>query len=841
MLVLHINLLGFSPPLTGSLQDRRPSHPHRPLLPSQSFLNEDGSYSVTPHQNKRLYTTPMRAKNQSSVSIDPTRHVTRPASLREGSSFDSDKSRSVQPVWKGSIGTRKTKNLAKNASSKRVLLPGVSNTHTLEGEIIQSSDSSSRTGSHPACTPVASPIRKSNSPDTTVNPAFSPLQITLSQVYAMEESQQTLVVEERKEGPSDREAHERGKREDSGYVSRDVSSMRSPSPEDAKTQGRESKVDSLVGGDDTLLAEVALDSLDDSLEIDCDDATLSDPIKGQGREHNTENMRTSVAVIPKDPVPATCRVNTLSPAMTTTKPMPGTLLSMRSAYKRISLPSYVRNRPPGRHSVKELLALGVHSSTLSVSFSTAQDYKFQGSRFFSNTALRGATVCVGDGVHLALKGRMAGVIEFWEGFRQSPGVDEQLISFKWFSCHFQQLVWKLAALEVSYPHLFAGRFLTPDWLLLQLKYRYDREIDRAERPALRKICEHDDLPSRRMVLCVCSINHERLNQMLTDPGHGNRSMESGNETAGNCEAKSDPPCVQLTDGWYTLPCVIDRPLKHMVRSRKLTVGTKVMIFGAELIGLSSPCHPLEVPPSCSLKISTNSTRRAHWFTKLGYQGTPFPYPVSLSSVYPDGGLVGCTSMVISRVYPLVYLEKREGAKGVFRSERQERRRAANFEKERQKRIEEICSHVQKEFEDELAKEGKCTKLNSYQSDYGSKHHNINALKLGQQCLITFPTFTQTHCVHMNVYVDMKGSGRRRSRRLNILQIKQLQDGEEIHTALASAPDPVAFQVCEVCMCVNVCVIVMCVCVCVCVCIRLCTCVWFSTGTGLIPVIVGFSY
>ena len=57
---------------------------------------------------------------------------------------------------------------------------------------------------------------------------------------------------------------------------------------------------------------------------------------------------------------------------------------------------------------------------------------------------------------------------------------------------------------------------------------------------------------------------------------------------------------------------------------------------------------------------------------------------------------------------------------------------------------------------------------------------------------------------MNTYIDMRGSGRRRSRRLNILQIKQLQDGEEIHAALNSAPDPVAFQVCEVCMCVHVC-------------------------------------
>lgn len=40
---------------------------------------------------------------------------------------------------------------------------------------------------------------------------------------------------------------------------------------------------------------------------------------------------------------------------------------------------------------------------------------------------------------------------------------------------------------------------------MELKYRYDREIDRSQRSALRKILEKDDVAIKRMVLCVSSI------------------------------------------------------------------------------------------------------------------------------------------------------------------------------------------------------------------------------------------------------------------------------------------------------------------------------------------------
>lgn len=53
----------------------------------------------------------------------------------------------------------------------------------------------------------------------------------------------------------------------------------------------------------------------------------------------------------------------------------------------------------------------------------------------------------------------------------TTGVDPKLISSEWVYNHYRWIVWKLAAMEVMFPEQFAGRCLTPERVLLQLKYR----------------------------------------------------------------------------------------------------------------------------------------------------------------------------------------------------------------------------------------------------------------------------------------------------------------------------------------------------------------------------------
>lgn len=102
--------------------------------------------------------------------------------------------------------------------------------------------------------------------------------------------------------------------------------------------------------------------------------------------------------------------------------------------------------------------------------------------------------------------------------------------------------------------------------LAQLKYRYDREIDKVQRSAIRRIVERDDTPAKRMVLFVSRILEQTLLYSL-----------------------------ELSDGWYSIRThSLDSILSNAVSKGKIIVGTKLVIQGAELIGIEEGCSPLEV-------------------------------------------------------------------------------------------------------------------------------------------------------------------------------------------------------------------------------------------------------
>lgn len=52
--------------------------------------------------------------------------------------------------------------------------------------------------------------------------------------------------------------------------------------------------------------------------------------------------------------------------------------------------------------------------------------------------------------------------------------------------------------------------------------------------------------------------------------------------------------VYLTDGWYGIPATLDHALTTLLHAGSITVGVKLVMTGAELVGREEACTPLEV-------------------------------------------------------------------------------------------------------------------------------------------------------------------------------------------------------------------------------------------------------
>ncbi|NXP35160.1 BRCA2 protein, partial [Leiothrix lutea] len=367
---------------------------------------------------------------------------------------------------------------------------------------------------------------------------------------------------------------------------------------------------------------------------------------------------------------------------------PGTLYAIKtSASNRISLKTAVEEKSPSFYSTEELYTYGVSKQCIQVNSTNAESFQFVIKDFFSKEYL-----LAGNGMQLADGGWLiptdegkAGKKEFYRALCDTPGVDPNLITEAWVYNHYRWIVWKLAAMEVSFPQEFANRCLTPEMVLLQLKYRYDLEVDKSKRSAIKKIMERDDAAGKTLVLCISKIIS--LNTVVS-PSSSNKNVES----------KKAAALIEVTDGWYGIRALLDPPLKAFLDRRRLTVGQKIIVHGAELVGPQNGCSPLEAPDSLMLKISANSTRRVRWHTKLGFHRDPRPFPLPLSSLYSEGGAVGCIDVVIQRTYPIQWMEKTSAGSYVFRNSRAEEREAARHAENQQKKLEALFAKIQAEYE-----------------------------------------------------------------------------------------------------------------------------------------------
>ncbi|KAK6943201.1 BRCA2 repeat [Dillenia turbinata] len=268
------------------------------------------------------------------------------------------------------------------------------------------------------------------------------------------------------------------------------------------------------------------------------------------------------------------------------------------------------------------------------------------------------------------------------------GGSNQFASKEWVANHYKWTVWKLACYERCYSARCIGKFLTVFNVLDQLKYRltisshrYEREVNHGHRSAIKRILEGDASPSSEVVLCVSAIHSE------FDPSNGCYGAAlNGNE---NRAAK-----IEVTDGWYSIDALLDALLTKQLAARRLFIGQKLRILGAQLCGWAGPVSPLEVSRTASLVLHINGTYRAHWADRLGFCKVAGP-PLALRCIKSAGGPVPRTLVGVARIYPVLYRERLSIGGSIVRSERMENRMAQLYNQRRSAIVEGVVSDFQR--------------------------------------------------------------------------------------------------------------------------------------------------
>ena len=230
----------------------------------------------------------------------------------------------------------------------------------------------------------------------------------------------------------------------------------------------------------------------------------------------------------------------------------------------------------------------------------------------------------------------------------------------WVILQYRWIIHKLTRLSLFYK--------VPDTLLVtreivmdELKYKYEREFNRGNRPVLKAILQHDAPAGAPMVALVASLVSSNM--------------------------------IELTDGWYRIHAQCDDFLSKCLSTGKIYPGQKIRICGAELVS-SGPGEAIESAnnPGTYLKLYTNGTKPVAATTRLGALGNRKATILPLGIVKQNGGIVPKTVCVIKRIFPRLIQAKMPSGVSVFMTEKrlaESERRAQNDVHNAHSRAEEI--------------------------------------------------------------------------------------------------------------------------------------------------------
>lgn len=263
----------------------------------------------------------------------------------------------------------------------------------------------------------------------------------------------------------------------------------------------------------------------------------------------------------------------------------------------------------------------------------------------------------------------------------STGAVPGIVSDAWVRNHYKWVVWKLAMAELyvetqvqaqsdleGREHddgLRLGSRLHYDAVKEELSARYNREYVEGKRSFLKGVLQRDYPLGVACVLKVASI-----------------AVDAGRSAC----------TLQLTDGWYGIYAECDKQLIALAQSKKLFIGQKLRISGAELTG-GNPGDPLEVADKARTILSYNQVHPVSHGTKLGAQ--PGCLPITPLSVIDDkGGRVPRTVVTVLRMFPRMVWSKLPSGVSTFQTSSKAGKAEASLEIE----LERIYSQVKNEID-----------------------------------------------------------------------------------------------------------------------------------------------
>ncbi|PWN21103.1 nucleic acid-binding protein, partial [Microstroma glucosiphilum] len=146
------------------------------------------------------------------------------------------------------------------------------------------------------------------------------------------------------------------------------------------------------------------------------------------------------------------------------------------------------------------------------------------------------------------------------------------VDLAWVRNHWIMILWKLAHYTRCKPQE-AALWWCFEQVMRQLKYRYEREVNLAQRSAIKRIQERDSPASLPMILRV--FGHHKVNAEDVDSLGAMSKVKD--RTCGDYDYE-----LELTDGWYRIRARMDPTLSRAFKRGKIAQGMKLAIQGARL-------------------------------------------------------------------------------------------------------------------------------------------------------------------------------------------------------------------------------------------------------------------